>query len=211
MARKKQKTLVLFPDVFYCAERLSNDQFGVLMRSVFAYRFEGVIYDGEDIAIDIAFRSVKDQIDRYIEVCEINRGNVVNSNTEKGKTERNEIPRNRTKKEKEEGNTPPIPYHSPIPYHNPVDNKADKPPTSARFCPPSVDDVKSYCIEKGYNIDPQRFVDYYESIGWMVGKNKMKSWQAAVRTWASKEQEKVQPVEKKKPSIADAFPPIRDL
>lgn len=88
---------------------------------------------------------------------------------------------------------------------------ADKPPTSARFCPPSVDDVKSYCTEKGYNIDPQRFVDYYESIGWMVGRNKMKSWQAAVRTWASKEREEAQPVEKKKPSIADAFPPIREL
>ena len=85
---------------------------------------------------------------------------------------------------------------------------ADKPPTSTRFCPPSVDDVKSYCTEKGYNIDPQRFVDYYESVGWMVGRNKMKSWQAAVRTWASKEQEKAQTVEKKKSSIADAFPPI---
>ena len=87
-------------------------------------------------------------------------------------------------------------------------DKADKPPARTRFCPPSVDDVKSYCMEKGYNIDPQRFVDYYESNGWMVGRNKMKDWRAAVRGWSSREQEKAQPVEKKKSSIADAFPPI---
>ena len=67
---------------------------------------------------------------------------------------------------------------------------ADKPPTRPRFCPPSVDDVKSYCTEKGYKVDPQRFVDYYESNGWMVGRNKMKDWKAAVRSWASKEQER---------------------
>ena len=32
-------------------------------------------------------------------------------------------------------------------------------------------------------MDADRFVDFYESKGWMVGKNKMKDWRAAVRTW----------------------------
>ena len=52
-----------------------------------------------------------------------------------------------------------------------------------RFNPPSLEDVKAYCIERKNNVDPNKFIDYYESNGWMVGKNKMKDWKAAVRTW----------------------------
>lgn len=52
-----------------------------------------------------------------------------------------------------------------------------------RFTPPDVDDVKAYCYERGNNVDAQAFVDFYSSKGWMVGKNKMKDWKAAVRTW----------------------------
>ncbi len=67
-------------------------------------------------------------------------------------------------------------------------DSATPPPTrSKRFIPPTVDEVRDYCFERGNSIDPQRFVDYYTSNGWMVGKNKMKDWKAAVRTWEQKE------------------------
>ena len=63
-----------------------------------------------------------------------------------------------------------------------------KPPKGAkRFSPPSFDDVKSYCQERGNGVDPQAFVDWYTSNGWKVGKNPMKDWKAAVRTWERKE------------------------
>lgn len=52
-----------------------------------------------------------------------------------------------------------------------------------RFAPPTLEEVKAYCKERGNKVDAERFIDFYESKGWMVGKNKMKSWQAAVRTW----------------------------
>lgn len=52
-----------------------------------------------------------------------------------------------------------------------------------RFTPPDMDTVRDYCKERGNNVDPQTFIDFYTSKGWMVGKNKMKDWQAAVRTW----------------------------
>ena len=55
------------------------------------------------------------------------------------------------------------------------------------FKPPTVDDVRAYCTERGNNVDPQSFVDFYESKGWMIGKNKMKDWKAAVRTWERSE------------------------
>lgn len=52
--------------------------------------------------------------------------------------------------------------------------------------PPSFDDVKTYCEERKNSINPKRFLDYYSSNGWKVGKNPMKDWRAAVRTWESK-------------------------
>lgn len=59
----------------------------------------------------------------------------------------------------------------------------DKPSKNNRFIPPTVEEVRAYCIERGNGVDPERFVDYYTSKGWMIGKNKMKDWKAAVRTW----------------------------
>lgn len=69
-----------------------------------------------------------------------------------------------------------------------VDGKADKPPTRHRFTPPTVDEVKSFCDEKGYTVDPERFVNYYDSVGWRVGKSPMKDWKAAIRNWNGREQ-----------------------
>jgi hypothetical protein len=54
---------------------------------------------------------------------------------------------------------------------------------ATRFIPPTAAEVTAYCAEKGYRIDAERFVAYYESNGWRVGKNPMKDWRAAVRTW----------------------------
>jgi hypothetical protein len=52
-----------------------------------------------------------------------------------------------------------------------------------RFKAPTVDEVRAYCKERGNDVDAEHFVSYYESNGWMVGKNRMKDWMAAVRTW----------------------------
>jgi hypothetical protein len=61
---------------------------------------------------------------------------------------------------------------------------------TTRFKPPTQEEVQAYINEKGYSINAERFVAFYESKGWMVGKNKMKSWEAAVRNWNSGEKEK---------------------
>lgn len=59
-----------------------------------------------------------------------------------------------------------------------------QPQTAKRFSPPSIVEVENHIKEKGYtNVVAQHFWDYYNSNGWMVGKNKMKSWQSAVRMW----------------------------
>lgn len=56
-----------------------------------------------------------------------------------------------------------------------------------RFAPPTLEQVAAYCKERNNNIDPQRFIDYYTSNGWMVGKNRMKDWKAAIRQWETRD------------------------
>ena len=51
------------------------------------------------------------------------------------------------------------------------------------FVPPTIEEVRAYCLEKGYDVDSEQFVNFYESKGWMIGRSHMKDWQAAVRTW----------------------------
>ena len=52
-----------------------------------------------------------------------------------------------------------------------------------RFTAPSFEDVKAYCAERKNNVDAERFINYYTANGWKVGKNPMKDWKAAVRSW----------------------------
>lgn len=65
-------------------------------------------------------------------------------------------------------------------------------PKVRRFTPPSVDEVREYCSEKGYTFDPEAFVAFYESKGWKVGRNPMKSWQAACTTWQKRQGERME-------------------
>lgn len=55
--------------------------------------------------------------------------------------------------------------------------------TSKRFIKPTIEEIKAYCIERRNTVNAERFFDYYECNGWKVGKNPMKDWKAAVRTW----------------------------
>ncbi len=76
------------------------------------------------------------------------------------------------------------------PNPNPIqcESGADKPPATPRFKAPSVEEVRAYCLECNYTaVDPERFVDFYQSKGWKVGKEPMKDWKAAVRNWNRKE------------------------
>lgn len=69
-----------------------------------------------------------------------------------------------------------------IDIDNIEDNKEEK-IVRGKFIPPSLEQVKAYCLERKNSVDAERFIDYYASRGWMIGKNKMRDWRAAVRTW----------------------------
>ena len=56
-----------------------------------------------------------------------------------------------------------------------------------RFSPPTIEEVRAYITEKGYtDVDPVRFVSFYASKNWMVGKNKMTSWKSSVAGWSAR-------------------------
>lgn len=79
-------------------------------------------------------------------------------------------------------------------YNNIINNKEKnilkkETPTimATKFKKPTLEEVQAYCEQRGNNINPQSFIDFYESKGWVVGRSPMKDWQAAVRTWEQRE------------------------
>lgn len=70
---------------------------------------------------------------------------------------------------------------------NSSDKEKEQDKNRKRFTPPTVEEVAAYCRERNNRIDPQTFVDFYSSKGWVVGKSKMKDWKAAVRTWEKRD------------------------
>lgn len=64
-----------------------------------------------------------------------------------------------------------------------IDIEKDKEIKSKRFVPPTLEEVKAYCAERGNDVDPQKWYDHYQSNGWMVGRTKMKDFRACIRTW----------------------------
>lgn len=90
-----------------------------------------------------------------------------------------------------------------------LDTKANKSPTKAKsFVKPTLSEIEQYCIERNNNVNAEQFFDYYESNGWKVGKNSMKNWQAAVRTWERSEYRKPN---SKKNSKEDAINVVNNL
>ena len=79
--------------------------------------------------------------------------------------------------------------------------------TASRFTPPTREEIQQFCDESGMQIDVNRFIDYYTANGWMVGKNKMKDWKAAVRNWYHRDlkEQKQEPVRYKRTLPAENF------
>ena len=91
-----------------------------------------------------------------------------------------------------------------------IEGKCDKShsPKRKTFTKPTIDEIQDYCIERNNNVNAEQFFDYYESNGWKVGKNSMKDWKAAVRTWERSEYRKSN---SKKNSKEDAINVVNNL
>ncbi len=176
-------------------EPLDDEERGRLFTALLIYSHTG---DASELTGNerFVFPTMRDQIDRdlkkYQAKCERNRIN----GSKGGKanaTERYRTPPKEKEKEKEKTKTKEKENIEGVPGGTP----ADKPPKTRAFVPPSVEEVRVYCLERGNGIDPQYFVDYYDSNGWMVGKTKMKDWKATVRRWEANERKNGSGAERK--------------
>nr|DAT88964.1 MAG TPA: DnaD like replication protein [Caudoviricetes sp.] len=107
-----------------------------------------------------------------------------------------------------EKSTPEIELEKEIKIEKEIHSSASTTTKRKRFEKPTLSEIKEYCIERNNNVDAQHFYDYYESNGWKVGKNAMKNWQAAVRTWERSEYRKPN---SKKNSKEDAINVVNNL
>ena len=178
-------------------EKLSDQEVGRLVRSLLEYGETG---ETEELAgrESIAFDFIADDINRakaaYEERCAKNQRNIekryarqddtnvydgIRTNTNVYETyQTKDNPKDKTK-DKTKDNS--------LPTNGVSDTRAK------RFTPPTLDDVSAYIRERGSNVDAQRFLDFYTAKGWMVGKNRMKDWKAAVRTWEKRDSEQNKP------------------
>lgn len=73
--------------------------------------------------------------------------------------------------------------------NNTSSNEEEKGKPQKRFIPPTLEEVQAHITEKGYSVDAESFIAFYQSKNWYVGKNKMKDWKAALVTWERRERE----------------------
>lgn len=183
----------LFTDFSATVDLLSDAEAGRLLKAVLHYaNNQEVNLTGQE---RLVYAMLKSQIDRdaasYQQFCDKQRENGLKGGRPKKPTETQQNPNNPTvitetqktlnkdkDKDKEEDED------------KEKDKEKDNKRHSVAHRPPTVDEVAEYCREKGYNIDAEHFVSYYESNGWRVGKNPMKDWRAACRTWAKNEYSK---------------------
>jgi hypothetical protein len=169
-------------------EKLSDQEVGRLVRSLLEYGETG---ETEELTgrESIAFDFIADDINRakaaYDERCVKNQRNIEKRYARKeGTTVYDGIRTNTTVYEtyqtEDKTKTKDKTKDNSLPPNGVSDTRA------ARFAPPTVDDVAAYVCEKGYHVNAERFVSFYQQKGWMVGKNRMKDWKAAVRNWETR-------------------------
>ena len=164
---------------------MSMEQRGELFTAILCYAAGEPVLD-LDAAADMAFSFIRERMDRdsaaYMEKVEKRReaGKLGGRPKANGFSEKQEKAKKANVFSEKQNNPDTVPDTDTVPVI-----KKESKEKSLRFSPPARQDVADYCKEKGFSdFDVERFVDYYTSNGWMVGKSKMKDWKAAVRNWA---------------------------
>ena len=203
---------MVYHDKFAQVDKLPDDQFHWLFRAVARYSQTGETTETDNPALAVIFSIWRDMIDadgeRYQARCEASkkaneaRWHKGNANaSERMRTNANECESIRTDADISEPlrTSPVYPNYQPSTINRQQSTVNDQPsksenatrgkprPPSPRFSPPTVDEVKAYCAERGNSIDPQHFVDFYASKGWRVGNQPMKDWKACIRTWEQRD------------------------
>ena len=119
-------------------------------------------------ALEIAWTICKDLIDQQIHRREVNAANRAGKKAEPETNKENLAA-------------------EPQPEEKPAQEIQQEKPKRKNFVKPTVEEIAALCKEKKYTVNAQQFFNYYESNGWKIGRNAMKSWQAAVQNWNTRD------------------------
>jgi hypothetical protein len=169
-------------------EPMTDEEAGQLFRWILEYVND--LHPSVPKNIKFAVVQVKKQLDddleRWKEICRKNKENIsnywkskANENKRANTSEYECIPNDTKNTDKDKDKDKDILKENNTTINSSVKEK----PTTSRFYPPTLDEVKAYCDERRNLVDPEKLFDFYSAKGWMVGKNKMKDWKAAIRTW----------------------------
>lgn len=184
-----KKSFVMYESWGAAIEKMSNEQAGELIKAIYAYQKDPDAVP-EDPALAFVFELIKQQLDadsqRYKEACAArSEAGKKGGRPKTNASDKKQMVSEESKKSKcfsEKAKKADNEYDNDL-KENTIDGVKEK-----RFAPPTLKNVSEYCQEMGYtNVDAARFIDFYTSNGWMVGKNRMKDWKAAVRNWDRRE------------------------
>lgn len=186
-----KKSFVMYESWGAAIEKMNNEQAGELIKAIYAFQKNPDVVP-EDPAIAFVFEIIKQKLEednkRYEEVCAARseagkKGGRPKANaSDKKQMVSEESKKSKCFSEKAKKADNDNEYDNDL-KENTLEGVKEK-----RFAPPTLENVSEYCRKMGYtNVDAARFIDFYTSNGWMVGKNRMKDWKAAVRNWDRRE------------------------
>lgn len=184
-----KKSFVMYESWGAAIEKMSNEQAGELIKAIYAYQKDPDAVP-QDPALAFVFELIKQQLDadsqRYKEACAArSEAGKKGGRPKTNASDKKQMVSEESKKSKcfsEKAKKADNEYDNDL-KENTLEGVKEK-----RFAPPTLENVSGYCREMGYtNVDAARFIDFYTSNGWMVGKNRMKDWKAAVRNWDRRE------------------------
>ena len=185
-------SIVIHTDIKDKLDLLSDEEAGQLFKAIIAYAENGtILIPKENRVLGVMFLFVKNQIDRdyakYLERRETNRENGRKGGRPKKTDGLLEKPTETDGLLEKPTESLPIPTPIITPKTTPNIIPTEDKGKPKRFAKPSPQEIKDYIKEKNLNVNPDQFYDYYESNGWMVGRNHMKDWKAALRQWNARE------------------------
>lgn len=198
---KGKKTFLMYSDVINYIDGLNDHQVAQLYKATLCYA-NGLPVEIDDAEVKGIWRVIKHNMDQtdaaYQEQCDRNKENIRKRYNKKvtESTEEYEAVQDATtcyeNYDRIRPNTTEYDRNNDNDNDNDIkekvlSNDSTKKKTAKRFVPPSVDEVRDYCHERRNRVNADAFIAFYESNGWKVGKNSMKDWKAAVRTWEQRE------------------------
>lgn len=180
-----------------CFEAMSAEDAGHILKGLLQHAAGEEIDDSDWSPLALAvYPLIEGQVDRMTQLRDKNRENGQKGGRPKTESKPNENPtETQTEPEAKRNKAPepePIPEPIPVPVIEKEEPSAPR-KSAVRFIAPTADDVRSYAAEKGLRLDADRFVDFYASKGWRVGRDPMKDWLAAARNWAARDTQRGDP------------------